>query len=245
MLQSTKPLFQPGNTKLGHAFRSFSLPIVETCLSPTEVCKKVCYGKRGRLVMSSCRGSQDRSLKRAKSRTFAAEAAAEIREYGSPAVRVHVVGDFFSPAYADAWSSVARNCPKSDLLIYTRRWLDPSMWPSLGRLGSLPNVHLWCSCDSSSGEPPAFDWKAGNAYLSLSDEDVPAYPAGVVFRNRPKTEMKFTKFGDFVCPAEQGVKRKKKITCSDCRYCLSDKLVTRRDPEAPVPRRVPLMVVTA
>ena len=101
----------------------------------------------------------------------------------------------------------------------------------------LPAIAL--PSDAETGQPPRVDGVRGVAYMSLSDADLPPYQADVVFRDRSATVIKYTPDGDLVCPYEQGLKPKTKITCSSCRYCFSTETRTRREHKG----RVPLQVV--
>lgn len=232
-------LIAPGNVKLGRAFWSFSLPAVTTCPGATSTCLKHCYARDGLFLMASVRGNRARCLEASKSKTFVADMTSQIRDHFVELMRIHVEGDFYDKSYVSKWTRIAAGCRKTTFLAYTRSWRVPGLIEPLCELGKLPNVRLWFSADAESGPPPRLDGVRGVAYMSINDGDLPDYPADLVFRDNDTTLMKFTPRGDLVCPYEQGVKKKTKITCSRCRYCLSEETVTRREPGG----RTPLEVV--
>ncbi len=233
-----------GNSKLGSAVYSFSIPIAVSCHSSTPACESVCYAKRGYFHYDNVKATHRRNWRRARSPHFVARMARFIRDHNIPTVRVHAVGDFATPTYTRRWAQIARQCPETTFLAYTRRWQDAKLLPALKAFGSLANVHLWFSADRDTGRPPHYFWSVGTAYMSLTDADQPAYPVSLVFRVSRQGVMKFTKFGDWVCSAEQGVSRMVKITCSTCKYCFSDKRFSKSVPGQRRPRRVSLPLVS-
>lgn len=229
----------PGNAKLGRAVWSFGLAAVATCPGATALCMKHCYARGGLFSLPSVRDNRRRCYEASQRKTFAKEMTALIRTNFVELMRCHVEGDFYDAAYIGKWAKVAAACRKTTFLAYTRSWRVPGLIPALSELGSLPNVRLWFSADAETGQPPRVAGVRGVAYMSLSDADLPGYQADVVFRDRSATLMKYTPDGDLVCPYEQGVRPKTKITCSACRYCFSSETRTRREGKG----RVPLEVV--
>lgn len=228
-----------GNTKLGRAFWSFSIPAVVTCIGATAACLANCYARSGRSMMPSVRAHRDRTLAASRRKDFVEQMGRLIRHNFVSLLRVHVEGDFYDEAYVKKWVRIAQANRNTTFLAYTRSWRRPELIEPLMEFGRLPNVRLWLSCDRDSGQPPRLDGVWGLAYMSLSDGDTPEYPADLVFRDKTTTLMKYTPQGDFVCPYEQGVRGAEKITCSRCRYCTSDEVLTRRESTG----RVPLTVV--
>lgn len=222
-------MIAPGNTKLGLGFWSFSIPAVLTCVGATALCLAHCYARRGHFTGGSVGRAYARNYAATRKADFSKVMSSLIRNHYAAVVRVHVSGDFYSAAYVRKWIAVARANPGTTFLAYTRSWRKAELRAALSELASTPNVRLWLSCDADSGEPPELPGAWGRAYMSLSDGDTPDYPVDLVFRDgRNRTLMKYTPQGDFVCPYEQGVKTKEKITCSRCRYCTSDEVLTRR-----------------
>ncbi len=53
MFDSSTPLLQHGNSKLGRAIHVWSIPAVDTCPGSTAVCRKLCYALRHRFRFDS------------------------------------------------------------------------------------------------------------------------------------------------------------------------------------------------
>jgi hypothetical protein len=113
-------------------------------------------------------------------------------------------------------------CSSTTFFAYTRSWRDSRLLPAFGELKKLKNMNLWWSADEDThrinGRPPR--WKDVRVAFLVNhyDETVPFY-TDLVFRHRRKTIEKFRN-GRLVCPSENGVKTKYKITCTDCGLCL-------------------------
>jgi hypothetical protein len=220
--KSRPPILQQGNNKLGVGVWSFSLPIEKSCKSATSLCSKACYAKAGHFVWRSVRKSREEAWKSAKRKDFAARVTAFVERRKIKVVRIHVEGDWANPLYTLKWAAIAAALPGVTFYAYTRRWRDAAMLAPLEVFASLPNTHLWFSADAETGEPPRPKWSAGVAYMSLSDEDMPAFPVDLVFRDSNKTEMRKTPDGYKVCPTDDGVARKNKVTCAACKFCYKD-----------------------
>ena len=227
-----------GNTKLGPAFWSFSIPAVATCPGATDLCRAGCYAQTGRFLLPNVRDAAARNLKATRRADFPRVMAGLIRDNCVGLLRGHVSGDFYSESYLDKWTRIASGCRSTVFLFYTRSWRVPALRPALATFAALPNVRLWLSADADTGEPPPLAGAWGVAYMALSDADAPAYPVDLVFRDRPRTPMKFTPAGDFVCPYEQAVRGRTPLTCSRCRYCTDPRTVSRRPPAGRVPPAV-------
>jgi hypothetical protein len=78
---------------------------------------------------------------------FADRVVNQIHECGAKLVRIHVSGDFYSKSYVRTWERIARLCPDTRFLAYTRR---RDLSPLLEELNSLPNVKIFQSIDPSS-----------------------------------------------------------------------------------------------
>jgi len=103
-----------------------------------------------------------------------------IQRSGIRHIKLHVSGDFFSTAYIAAWTVIARRLPDVVFWIYTRAWRVADFLPALTDLSACPNVQLWFSHDTTSGEPPLIEG-VRRAFLSYYDEPSPV-PSDLVFR---------------------------------------------------------------
>lgn len=214
-------MLRQGNSKLGLDYWTFSLPAIKTCPGSTKFCKSLCYATNGFYNMPNVQTALDDAHKATRKTNFTDLVTADIAWHNVRKVRIHASGDFYSAAYVEKWVEIATKARSTVFLVYTRSWRVAAILPALRKLAKLPNVHLWLSADADSGKPVRMESSAGIAYLMKDDRDTPAYPVGLVFRDGPKTEMKYAPSGDFVCPAEQGVDRPKmKMTCSRCNFCI-------------------------
>jgi hypothetical protein len=213
-------MLTPGNTKLGEGIWGFSLPALITCPGKTAACEDFCYALQGHFLLPSVQAFYLENYKATLAADFTERIRAELIAHMIKLLRVHVSGDYYSLPYLRKWLAIARAGRRTHFFGYTRSWRVPKLRPALTELAALPNFSLWWSVDRATPEPPQGLGGAGLAYMSTGDDDLPGYPVGLVFRDSERTAMKFTPNGDFVCPYEQGVKRRPKITCSRCRYCL-------------------------
>lgn len=209
-----------GNSKLGLAIWTFSLPAGTTCPGASPICERLCYAKKGRFSFRGVKAFYRRNLSISRGPNFVAKTIREIREKGVQNVRVHTSGDFYSAAYTARWRKIVRACPKTTFFAYTRSWRIPDILDELVLLAAEPNFYLWLSCDRDTGEPPVIP-KVRRAWMAADDADVPPFPVDLVFRDKRTTPLKRMR-GILVCPTNQKIQRKEKITCTTCRLCFED-----------------------
>lgn len=217
-------MISKGNTKLGKGIWVWNIPAVATCPGATDLCRDVCYALRGRFRSQATKQKhEDNWQKLSILPEFPGWMIASLHLMGVRVLRVHVAGDFYSVAYARKWVRIVKTCPDVIFYAYSRSYRIPAIRKELLKLASLANFHLWWSVDRQTGiaicEPPI----KGMAYLSTGDDDLPDYPVTLVFRDNDDTPMVFDQNGNWVCPYEQGVRRKVKITCTTCKYCFTDR----------------------
>ena len=104
----------------------FSLPSVSTCPG-AGTCKQFCFAALEELRYPSARNYRARMLELTKDApSFIAAMAAEVtacirRAKGKQvAIRIHASGDFYSPAYLQAWHCIATLCPSVQFYAYTK-----------------------------------------------------------------------------------------------------------------------------
>lgn len=210
-----------GNTKLGAAIWSWSLPAsARMCPGASAACKKACYAKRGHFLHSSVRNSYLANQKAAKSSTFTRWMTAQLQASHVKILRIHVSGDFYSAAYIRKWIAIVRQNHQCQFFAYTRSWRKAALQPLLAELAALPNMALWYSADMTTGTPPP----GLRAYMAVSDIDAttvaPDYQ--LVFRVNQRTPLKRVN-GMQVCPAENGVSGQWRHTCTSCGLCWNKK----------------------
>jgi hypothetical protein len=137
-------------------------------------------------------------------------------------VRIHASGDFDNVTYIKRWQRIVRDCPETVFYFYTRSWVISELLPHLKKLAQQPNVYGWLSCDRTMPVPPKFKG-IRRCYMSIDDWDEPWFKVDLVFRVRNNTPKKRVgAHNNLVCPVEQGVERKVKITCEKCGICFSN-----------------------
>jgi Gene product 88 len=109
-----------------------------------------CYAKTGNYRFPNvAKALDDRmrfvmdSLKADNGATFVTAMVAMVRKavaVTGPYFRIHDSGDFFHPAYVDAWKRIAEALPDVRFWAPTREYLRPYMMPSLVAFAALPNV---------------------------------------------------------------------------------------------------------
>lgn len=144
-------------------------------------------------------------------------------------MRVHVSGDFYSVDYIRKWLEITQRLPRVQFFAYTRSWRIEEMFPELLKLAGQDNFQMWWSMDRETGPAPLIRG-VRRAYMAIDDVDAAHAPddCDLVFRDQTKTVMKKAN-GVQVCPPENGVKMKNKITCSQCGICWNQKAVKWED----------------
>lgn len=194
-----KTLGVTGNTKLGTIY-NFSGLSIHTCPGKTGLCSKICYDAWGHKTFTN----DGKNLRQAAWYSYLAETDPEalfdqlideIRMFGTEWIRAHVGGDFFNILMIEVWRRVAQHYRDKRFLAYTRSWRIPELLPALEALRIEPNVELFASVDSETGDPPA-GWRA-------------APFEGTDFKTERKT---------VICPYETG----KAKNCLSCGICFKD-----------------------
>lgn len=141
---------------------------------------------------------------------FVREVGDELPSWRSRTVRIHMAGDFFSPAYVDAWHQVAKAHPDFAIFGYTHSWRIPTIRPALERLRQLPNVQLFASTDPSVTQEPPEGWRVA----SIAGQGIPGFvcPLSKVPLNRRKG----------VVPSAIVDGRRVPRSCLECRFCIDE-----------------------
>ena len=135
-------------------------------------------------------------------------------------VRLHVGGDFYSAAYARGWRRVIGGLPQTRFFCFTRSWRDQCIRRVLIAMARLANCRLWFSCDRQTGLPAHRPGRVRLAWLMTDAEDRPPAAVHLTFRTRALRRRPLTRVqGVRVCPEEDGVVRRSRVTCDRCRLC--------------------------
>jgi hypothetical protein len=212
-------LLTRGNGKLGESIHAWSLPPALTCPGRSALCERHCYARKGKFLAPDVKARYERNYQTAMSPYFEKMMRAEIRRRRCAIVRVHVSGDFHSPAYVDRWYNITVWCPRTIFYAYTRSWRVPAMVDGLRDLGGLRNFRLWYSADAGTGMPVGGGARV--AWMATrGDETVPA-GVSLVFRVRGLRSDPRRRMGlSMVCPTETGLPGCKDVTCTSCGRCF-------------------------
>lgn len=212
-MQRVRSLLAVRNGKLGSSIFHFDLPAVATCPGRSAVCERVCYATHGRFATRRVRARLAWCRRQSLRDDFARRVSGEVRAKGCIVVRIHVSGDFYDAVYTGKWLEVAARHPKVRFYAYTRSWRVPEVVPVLEALAALPNVRLWYSCDTDTGEPASVPAGVRLAFLQHAEIAVPRR-ARLVFRTRsmrPKPRVGLP----VVCPQETN----RSVNCGSCQHC--------------------------
>jgi ferredoxin len=106
----------------------FTLPRSTCYRFRTEACIDYCYGS---LIWRNVQGRYDENLQDSISDDFVDSVVAQIHKQVVRWVRIHPMGDFLNDFYFERWCEIARRCPKTRFLAYTRNHeIDGSITPS-------------------------------------------------------------------------------------------------------------------
>jgi len=222
---SIATLANPGNTKLGPRIHSWSLPADEKiCVGASQLCSGLCYAKKGFFNMPSVEKAYAKNYAFSQTDGFAEWMIHSIAAKMASLARVHPSGEFYDVPYVDKWITIAKGTRRTEYFGYSRAWRDAAILPHLIAFAALPNVDLWWSIDRETGPAPAIKG-IKRAYMAINDTDAKTAPndCDLVFRAKRNTVMKRAN-GIQVCPPENGVPTKNKITCSSCGICYNTKL---------------------
>ena len=212
-----------GNHKLGgRLIWSFSLPSArpDICDGMSALCRQHCYARRLESIRPAMLARYEANYELSLSPTFARRVRAFLVAHDVSVVRLHVGGDFFSPAYARKWLRVMRRSPGVRFYFYTRSWRDGAMRKILERMSLLPNCRAWYSCDRETGFPSTIPPRVRLAWLAIDQDDMLPAGADLVFRVRKLRGQEATHLhGVRVCPAEDGVPHDQPVTCERCSMC--------------------------
>lgn len=199
-------------------------------MGATASCLQHCYAQKGHFQRAAVRNKYAYNYEMTLRPDFQFIMRRELRQINCSCVRIHASGEFYSAEYVNKWAAIAEQASSVTFFAYTRSWNNdkPGLLDALFRFSQLPNVFLWFSCDSHTGEPPDF-LGIRRAFMMLSDSDVPNWPVDLFFRVSKKIVRK--KIGStLVCPAENGVTE---TTCGKCKLCSSYNTVTLQRATSP------------
>ncbi|MBL9085152.1 MAG: hypothetical protein JNK76_25325 [Planctomycetales bacterium] len=216
MFDSSTPLLQHGNSKLGRAIHVWSIPALDTCPGSTAVCRELCYATRHRFRFDSVRRRLAWNRRQCDRPDFVERMVAEIRSSGVLVLRLHVAGDFYDAEYVGKWTAIVKRSPRVRFYGYTRSWRVASISHALEELAALGGVRLWWSVDEESGIPTNVPPTVRFAYLQTSSA---APPPSVDLVFRPPRLRSLPEL-PVVCDHETPSGRMLGVTCGSCGRCF-------------------------
>jgi hypothetical protein len=212
-----RQLLALGNSHLGQAIHTWSLPAIRTCPGRTPACSAACYATKGFYHTPSVRRKLAWNLRQSRRSDFAARMTHEVKSRGALVVRVHVAGDFYSAEYAAKWIRVVKSCPRTTFYWYTRSWSDVSILIPLREMAALDSCEPWFSTDRDS-EPLPMVPGVKVAFLQTAEGETDLR-ADLAFRT---PELRGTsRIGlPVVCPKNE-TKGKPEVNCGTCQKCWS------------------------
>ena len=216
MFDSSTPLLQLGNSKLGRAIHVWSIPAIDTCPGSTELCRNLCYALRHRFRFDSVKRRLAWNLRQSRRIDFVERMIAEIRSGGVLVLRLHVAGDFYDAEYVRKWLTIVKRSPRARFYGYSRSWLVPASVPALEELAACSAMRLWYSVDDESGVPPTVPPFVRVAYLQTTSAKLPS-DVDLVFRpHRLRTLPELP----IVCDSETVAGKQLAVTCGSCGRCF-------------------------
>jgi len=147
-----------GNDKLG-AIANFSLPPFTTCPGKTKFCERFCYGARNWYRTDRVQQGLEDRYEVSKTPQFTDRVIEEIKDKKIKLVRIHTVGDFYSPDYVLKWPQIFHACSSTKFYCYTRSWRIPELRNLLETLMEVfPNFRPRASVDYSTHKDKPEGW---------------------------------------------------------------------------------------
>lgn len=215
-------MLTPGNRKLGgRRIWGFGLPSGTPAVCPglSAACQTHCYAAALEGYRPAAAAAYRRNLARSRRPDFVVRLRAFLVAHAVAVVRVHTGGDFYGRGYARKWLRVMRRSPRVTFYFYTRSWRVPAIRPVIEEMAALPNCVAWYSCDRDTGVPAAVPARVRLAWLATADDDVPPMGLDLQFRIRRLRHRPAAPGGPPVCPSEDGVARRRRVTCDRCGVC--------------------------
>ena len=215
-------MLTPGNHKLGgRRIWGFGLPsgTPDVCPGMSATCQTHCYAVAFQRYRPAATAAYRRNLTRSRRRDFVIRLRAFLIAHAVTIVRVHVGGDFYSPGYARKWLRIMRRSPRVRFYFYTRSWRVPAIRAEIERMAALSNCVVWYSCDRETGVPANVPPSVRLAWLATDEDDAPPAGLDLMFRISRLRRWSVAPGGTPVCPAEDGVRRTRPVTCDRCGVC--------------------------
>ena len=188
---------------------TFNIPRSSCENFKSEWCDRHCYAARGRFNFSTVKDSNKRNLDLANSAQFVDTINTQIKKKNIPTVRIHSVGEFFSPEYAEKWYNIIEHNPQCTFWAFSRAFKDRKIKKVLLEMDNLPNAVIWASADLTMP-----------IYQFLKDTKIKRYSLVTDLTAKQIIEMSdvrglFDTFRKHLCTHQING-----TVCTQCRRCL-------------------------
>src|SRR4051812_14102200 len=126
-MHTIRGLLIEGNEKLSKSIWHFDLPPVRACPGRSAECENLCYGLRGRFSFPQVQERLEYCFQMSKRKDWVKLMVDEIYRKGILVCRFHVVGDLYSPGYAEKVCQVVEQSKHCTFFLYTRSYVVPTI----------------------------------------------------------------------------------------------------------------------
>ncbi|MCE9567411.1 MAG: hypothetical protein K8U57_35875 [Planctomycetes bacterium] len=198
----------------------FDLPPIRACPGRSEECEAHCYGLRGRYVFPQVKERLEWCFEMSKRKDFTRLLADEIYRKGILVVRFHVVGDLYSPGYAEKVRQVVEQSSHCTFFLYTRSYTVPAILPVIRDLAKLPNMSVWLSADRSMGLPCEVPEGCRVAWMMVEENETVPEGVDLLFRLRELRKKPLPlPLLPVICPTETPEGKRVGTSCATCKRC--------------------------
>jgi hypothetical protein len=222
-MTSVRPLLVAGNEKLSQSIWHFDLPPLRACPGRSAECSAHCYGLSGRFQFPQVQERLEWCFQMSKRKDWVKLMVDEIYRKGILVCRFHVVGDLYSPGYAEKVKAVVEQSPHCTFFLYTRSHTIPGILSVIREMAVLENLSVWLSADRSMGMPCEVPEGCRVAWMMVEeDEDVPE-GIDLLFRlhSLRKKQLPLPLL-PVICPTETVEGKKSGVSCATCTRCWRD-----------------------
>lgn len=217
-----RSLLAQGNEKLSKSVWHFDIPPIRTCPGRSAECSVRCYGLSNRFLFPQVQDRLDYCYQMSRRKDFVKLMVDELFRKGIILCRFHVVGDLYSPAYAEKVKAIVEQSRHCTFFLYTRSHVIPTILPVIADLAKLDNMSVWLSADCSMGMPSDIPQGCRVAWMQVEENEVVPDGVDLLFRvPEIRTKPLALPLLPVICPTETPEGKKSGISCATCARCYS------------------------
>jgi hypothetical protein len=217
-----RSLLSTGTGKTSAGVYHFSLPAGRSCPGKSRKCYDACYARKNRFQYPQVQERLVWAFEQSKRADFVGRMCDEIYRRGVLAMRWHISGDVYSPAYARKIMEVVGRSHFCRFWLYSRSWRVPTIEPILRVMALLPNLVVYYSADAETGPPLLVPDQVRVAWMQTEDDEPPDGGFDLLFRTQPlRTQRVPLHLAKVVCPQETPEGKARGVTCATCSVCLT------------------------